>query len=210
MCFYRQCSEVFCEKKLFLQISWEIHEICAGISYVMLQASGVVQRSFQKQPFVDVHKVYVLKNFAKFTGKPPVHLFDIWRKQNRGPECFKHVIKIWPNREQNKLHNTWTAILKTPATLPLEFRCIECRAKDKKNNIRRGRNRLAHRYINLRVPYYCETNTPREDLNARESWWQNSNSAASWTQEQKEAGIQIEEDGFKPGSILNWKIEEIF
>ena len=185
MCFYRQCSEVFCEKKLFLQISWEIHEICAGISYVMLQASGVVQRSFQKQPFVDVHKVDVLKNFAKFTGKPPVHLFDIWRKQNRGPECFKHVIKIWPNREQNKLHNTWTAILKTPASLPLEFRCIECRAKDKKNNIRRGRN-------------------------ARESWWQNSNSAASWTQEQKEAGIQIEEDGFKPGSILNWKIEEIF
>ena len=96
------------------------------------------------------------------------------------------------------------------SNLPLEFRCIECRAKDKKNNIRRGRNRLAHRCINLRVPYYCETNTPREDLNARESWWQNSNSAASWTQEQKEAGIQIEEDGFKPGSILNWKIEEIF
>ena len=200
---------VLWEKVVLTNFVRNSRNLCRGL---LCNVAGLrrVQRSFQKQPFVDVHKVDVLKNFAKFTGKPPVHLFDIWRKQNRGPECFKHVIKIWPNREQNKLHNTWTAILKTPASLPLEFRCIECRAKDKKNNIRRGRNRLAHRYINLRVPYYCETNTPREDLNARESWWQNSNSAASWTQEQKEAGIQIEEDGFKPGSILNWKIEEIF
>ena len=86
MCFYRQCSEVFCEKKLFLQISWEIHEICAGVSYVMLQASGVVQRSFQKQPFVDVHKVDVLKNFAKFTGK---HLYP-----NLAPSAsFRHLRK---------------------------------------------------------------------------------------------------------------------
>ena len=85
MCFYRQCSEVFCEKKLFLQISWEIHEICAGVSYVMLQASGVVQRSFQKQPFVDVHKVDVLKNFAKFTGKPPSASFRYLKKAKQRP-----------------------------------------------------------------------------------------------------------------------------
>ena len=48
----------------------------------------------------------------------------------------------------------------------------------------------------------------KQDLQAEESWWQNSSSTTIRlrSKKQKEADIWIEKDGFKPGSRLDWKI----
>ena len=52
----------------------------------------------------------------------------------------------------------------------------------------------------------------RQDLQAGESWRQNSSSTIirSRSKKQKETDIWIEKDGFKPGSRLDWKIVETF
>ena len=51
----------------------------------------------------------------------PCCMFLLYEEgENEALEYFKCVIKIWPNREhifQNKLRNTWTAILKISALL---------------------------------------------------------------------------------------------
>ena len=56
-------------------------------------------------------------------------------------------------------------------------------------------------------------NWKSRNLQAAESWWQNSNFTANYIQEQKqkETEIWIDKDDFKPCSRLNWKkVEEVF
>ena len=52
----------------------------------------------------------------------------------------------------------------------------------------------------------------KQDLQAEESWWQNSSytTIKSRSKKQKKTDIWIDEDGFKPGSRLDWKIVETF
>ena len=70
-------------------------------------------------------------------------IFSLWEEgEKKALEHFKHLIKICTNRGhifQNKLRNTWTAILKT-AVWGFEFICLVGRAKDK-NKIKKHTSR---------------------------------------------------------------------
>ena len=66
------------------------------------------------------------------------------------------------------------------------------------------------------VSIRCESKIEKQDLQAREKWWQNSNFTTSQVQEQKpnenETEILIEIDGCKPRirPKINWKNAETF
>ena len=106
--FFKLCFSKL-KKLMLISVTKKSYEICLPVHLVLAS-------------LIDFE--YTLPLLLVYTPhSSPAHLFATGGTQKKGLEHFKHVIQICPNRGhifQNKLRNTWTAILKISAVLRLQ------------------------------------------------------------------------------------------